>query len=70
MHGPSGQGEGGRTGELCFNHSLIHTNLSWNKSLSLTKKRNSLSKNSFSLSNNYTPTKEGVCADSGKAVHT
>ena len=39
MHGPSGQGEGGRTGELCFNHSLIHTNLSWNKSLSLTKKR-------------------------------
>ena len=39
MHGPSGQGEGGRTGELCFNHSLIHTNLSWNKSLSLTKKK-------------------------------
>ena len=38
MHGPSGQGEGGRTGELCFNHSLIHTNLSWNKSLSPTKK--------------------------------
>ena len=39
MHGPSGQGEGGRTGELCFNHSLIHTNLSWNKSLSLTKRK-------------------------------
>ena len=37
----AGRGRGGGTGELCFNHSLIHTNLSWNKSLSLTKKKKS-----------------------------